>query len=145
MLIEDLKQEFDGADPDSDDVAMLRIVCTQLRQSQTCPTGVRSVSRPSFPRRHSRLVEARSKSDFSIFRPHLEKVVELVQKYVSFFPPGNHPYDTLLDDYEPGMKTEEVKAIFDGLRPKQVNLLKAIAASKQVKADFLYKKYNERS
>jgi carboxypeptidase Taq len=42
------------------------------------------------------------------------------------------------------MKTEEVKEIFDGLRPKQVKLLKAIAASKQVKADFLYKKYNEK-
>ena len=85
-----------------------------------------------------------SKSDFSIFRPHLEKVVELVQKYISFFPPGEHPYDTLLDDYEPGMKTADVKAIFDGLRPKQVKLLKAIASSKQVKDDFLYKKYNEK-
>ena len=61
-------------------------------------------------------VEARSKSDFSIFQPHLEKVVELVKKYVSFFPPADHPYDTLLDDYEPGMKTADVKAIFDGLR-----------------------------
>ena len=89
-------------------------------------------------------VEARSKSDFSIFRPHLEKVLELVQKYVSFFPPADHPYDVLLDDYEPGMKTSEVKAIFDGLRPKQVKLLQAIAASKQVKDDFLYKKYNEK-
>jgi carboxypeptidase Taq len=89
-------------------------------------------------------VEARKKSDFSIFRPHLEKVVELVHRYISFFPAGNHPYDTLLDDYEPGMKTEEVKAIFDGLRPKQVKLIKAIAKSKQVKDDFLFKKFNEK-
>jgi carboxypeptidase Taq len=42
------------------------------------------------------------------------------------------------------MKTEEVKAIFDALRPKQVKLIKAIAASKQVKDDFLFKKYNEK-
>ena len=41
-------------------------------------------------------IEARSKSDFSIFQPHLEKVVELVQRYISFFPPADHPYDTLL-------------------------------------------------
>jgi carboxypeptidase Taq len=42
------------------------------------------------------------------------------------------------------MKTEEVKAIFDGLRPKQVKLIKAIAKSKQVKDDFLFKKFNEK-
>jgi carboxypeptidase Taq len=89
-------------------------------------------------------MEARGKSDFSIFRPHLEKVVELVKKYISFFPPADHPYDTLLDNYEPGMKTADVKAIFDGLRPKQVKLIKAIASVKQVKDDFLYGKYNEK-
>ena len=89
-------------------------------------------------------VEARGKSDFSIFRPHLEKVVELVQRYVSFFPPGEHPYDTLLDDYEPGMKTVEVQEIFDNLRPKQVELIRRIKSVKQVKDDFLHRKYNEK-
>jgi carboxypeptidase Taq len=69
--------------------------------------------------------------------------VELIHKYISFFPPADHPYDTLLDNYEPGMKTAEVKAIFDGLRPKQVKLIKAIASSRQVQDDFLFKKYNE--
>jgi carboxypeptidase Taq len=87
--------------------------------------------------------EARSRSDFSIFRPHLEKVVELVKKYISFFPPADHPYDILLDDFEPGMKTAEVQAIFSSLRPKQVELIKAIASRPQVKDDFLHKKYNE--
>jgi carboxypeptidase Taq len=67
-----------------------------------------------------------------------------VKKYISFFPPADHPYDTLLDDYEPGMKTADVKQIFDGLRPKQVKLLKAIASAKQVRDDFLHKKYNEK-
>ena len=89
-------------------------------------------------------VEAKGKSDFSIFRPHLEKVVELVQEYISFFPPADHPYDILLDDYEPGMKTSEVKEIFNNLRPKQVELIKSIKSAKQVKDDFLHKKYNEK-
>ncbi|MBI3739798.1 MAG: carboxypeptidase M32, partial [Chloroflexi bacterium] len=76
-------------------------------------------------------------------RPHLEKVVELVKEYISFFPPADHPYDTLLDDYEPGMKTADVKVIFNALRPKQVELIKAIASRKQVEDKFLHKKYNE--
>ncbi|MCK7530817.1 MAG: hypothetical protein MZV63_07105 [Marinilabiliales bacterium] len=56
----------------------------------------------------------------------------MTRKYISFFPPADHPYDTLLDDYEPGMKTADVKAIFNALRPQQVELLKAIAGQPQV-------------
>jgi carboxypeptidase Taq len=41
------------------------------------------------------------------------------------------------------MKTADVKAIFDGLRPKQVELIKAITARKQVKDGFLYRKYKQ--
>jgi carboxypeptidase Taq len=62
---------------------------------------------------------------------------------VTFFPPAEHPYDTLLDKYEPGMKTADVQTIFNALRPKQVALIKAITESKQVKDDFLFKRYNE--
>jgi carboxypeptidase Taq len=89
-------------------------------------------------------MEARAQSDFSIFQPHLERVVELAHKYMSFFPPADHPYDTLLDDYERGMKTAEVKVIFDGLRPQQVELIRAITSARQVKDAFLFKKFNER-
>jgi carboxypeptidase Taq len=42
------------------------------------------------------------------------------------------------------MKTADVKAIFDALRPKQVKLIKAITSARQVKDDFLFKKYNEK-
>ena len=52
-----------------------------------------------------------------------------MRKYISFFPPADHPYDTLLDDYEPGMKTADVQKIFDDLRPQQVKLIKAIQFS----------------
>lgn len=42
------------------------------------------------------------------------------------------------------MKTADVQAIFDGLRPKQVELIRAITSRKQVKDDFLHRKYNEK-
>ena len=32
--------------------------------------------------------------------------------------PGDSPYDAFLDEYEPRMKTAEVKAVFDVLRPE---------------------------
>ena len=141
-LIDDLKQEFDGAD--TDEAAMVRVAERNYNKAKRVPPSFIAEQAIVTSKAFEAWMEARSKSDFSIFRPHLEKVVELVHKYISFFPTGEHPYDTLLDDYEPGMKTVDVKAIFDKLRPKQVKLIKAIAASKQVKDDFLYKKYNEK-
>ncbi|HKG55485.1 MAG TPA: carboxypeptidase M32, partial [Anaerolineales bacterium] len=141
-LIDDLKQEFDGAD--TDEAAMVRVAERNYNKAKRVPPAFIAEQAIVTSKAFEAWMEARSKSDFSIFRPHLEKVVELVHKYISFFPTGEHPYDTLLDDFEPGMKTVDVKAIFDKLRPKQVKLIKAIAASKQVKDDFLYKKYNEK-
>jgi carboxypeptidase Taq len=141
-LIDDLKQELDGAD--TDEAALVRVAARNYDKAKRVPPSFIAEQAIATSKAFDAWLEARGKSDFSIFQPHLEKVVELVHKYVSFFPPGDHPYDTLLDDYEPGMKTSDVKAIFDRLRPKQVKLIKAIAASKQVKSDFLFKKYNEK-
>ena len=141
-LIDDLKQELNGAD--SDEAALVRVASRNYEKARRVSPAFIAEQAIVTSKAFEAWVEARSKSDFSIFQPHLEKVVELVHKYISFFPPGDHPYDTLLDDYEPGMKTADVQAIFDGLRPKQVKLIKAIASSKQVKDDFLFKKYNEK-
>lgn len=143
-LIEDLKQEFAGADPASDEAAMIRVAARNYDKARRVPPEFVAEQAVVTSRAFEAWMEAKGKSDFSIFQPHLEKVTELVKRYISFFPPADHPYDTLLDDYEPGMKTADVKAIFDALRPKQVELIKAIASAKQVRDDFLFRKYNER-
>ena len=70
--------------------------------------------------------------------------MELNRRYVTFFPPADHPYDVLLDQFERGMKTAEVKAIFDALRPQQVELLKAIAEKPQVDDSFLHGEYDDK-
>ena len=71
--------------------------------------------------------EARKKSDWAMFQPYLEKVIELRQQYVQCFPPADEDYDLLLDDFEPGMKTAEVRAVFDELKEGLVPLIAEIA------------------
>ncbi len=140
-LLEDLKNEFD---PNSDEADLVRVTSRTYEKSKRVPAEFIAEQAIVTTKAFDAWVEAKGKSDFSIFQPHLEKVVELVQRYVSFFPPAAHPYDTLLDDYEPGMKTSEVQEIFSGLRTKQVDLIKKISSAKQIKDDFLHKKYNEK-
>ncbi len=141
-LLDELKQE--GLDPDTDDGALARVSAREYDKATRVPASFVAKQAIVITRAFDAWVEAKGKSDFSIFRPHLEKVVEMAREYISFFPPADHPYDTLLNDYEPGMKTAEVQEIFNNLRPKQVDLLRRIKSAKQVKDDFLYKKYNEK-
>lgn len=143
-LIEDLKADFADADPASDEAAMVRVAARNYDKAKRVPPEFVAEQAVVTSKAFEAWVEAKGKSEFSIFQPHLEKVVDLVRKYISFFPPADHPYDTLLDDYEPGMKTADVKEIFNVLRPKQVELIKAITSAKQVKDDFLHRKYNEK-
>ncbi|MBL8091039.1 MAG: carboxypeptidase M32 [Anaerolineales bacterium] len=140
-LLEDLKKEY--TDPETDEGAMIRVAARNYDKAKRVPSSFIAEQAVAASKAFEAWVEAKSKSDFKIFLPFLEKNVELVKKYVSFFPPADHPYDVLLDDYEPGMKTAEVQEIFGNLRPKQVELIKAISEAKQVKDKFLHKKYNE--
>ncbi|MCQ3939052.1 MAG: carboxypeptidase M32 [Chloroflexi bacterium] len=140
-LLEDLKKEY--PDPETDEGAMIRVAARNYDKAKRVPPEFVAEQAIAATKAFEAWVEARQKSDFSIFQPALERNVELVKKYISFFPPADHPYDVLLDDYEPGMKTAEVQEIFGSLRPKQVSLIKAISEARQVKDDFLHRKYNE--
>jgi carboxypeptidase Taq len=143
-LLGDLEQEFNGAEPDSDEARLLKVTRHDYDQATRVPSEFVAEFAVVTSKAFEAWMEARSKSNFSIFRPHLEKVVELNQRYVTFFPPADHPYDVLLDQFERGMKTADVKAIFDALRPQQVELLRAIAQRPQVDDSFLHVEYEEK-
>ncbi len=143
-LIEDLKAEFDGADPDSDEVRLVKVASRDYDQATKVPPEWVGKFSIVTAHAHEAWVEARSKSDYSIFQPHLEKIVELGKEFVGFFPPADHPYDVLLDQFEPGMKTADVRAIFEALRPQQVELLRAIADAPQVDDSFLHLNYPDK-
>lgn len=142
-LLSDLEKEFGGAEPDSDEARLLKVTRHDYDQATRVPSDFVAEFAVVTSNAFEAWKEARGKSDFSIFQPHLEKVVELNQRFVTFFPPADHPYDVLLDQFERGMKTEDVKTIFDALRPQQVELLKAIAEKPQVDDSFLTVAYDE--
>jgi len=62
-------------------------------------------------------VEARQKSDFSLFAPHLEEVVNLTRDKASLLGKATNldPYAALVDEFSPGMTSEQIDAIFTTL------------------------------
>lgn len=73
--------------------------------------------------------EAKSKSDFEMFRPYLEKMVEFQKEFVEYWGYKDSKYDTLLDHYEPDMTVKKVDGLFNDLRKGLVPLVKNIQDS----------------
>ncbi len=143
-LLEALKTSAQKMDPDSDDARLIKVAARNFDKATRIPADFVVEFSQVTALAYQAWVEARQKSDFAVFRPHLEKLVELGHRFVGFFPPADHPYDLLLDEFEPGMKTAEVKAIFEAVRPKQVELIKKIASQGQVDNAFLRQPFDEK-
>ncbi len=71
--------------------------------------------------------EAKSDNDFAKFKPYLEQIVDYNRKFVELWGFEGHPYNALLDTYEPGMTVEKLDQVFSALRDELVPLLQHIA------------------
>lgn len=73
--------------------------------------------------------KAREASDFSIFEPYLTKMYALKREEAEQIGYEGHPYDAMLDEFEPGMSTETVRGLFAEMRPHLVEGVSLIAGS----------------
>ena len=86
--------------------------------------------------------DARRERNFSLFSDQLKKIVSLVREMAECLGYTEHPYDPLLDEYEPWMKTSEVEGVFGGLRAGLRDLLQRIHDSgRTVDTEFLGRVY----
>jgi len=73
--------------------------------------------------------EARRKSDYAMFRPWLEKILHLKRQEANCVGYEKDMYDALLDDFEPGETTANLRRVFEQLRVPLVELMGKIVAS----------------
>lgn len=143
-LLEDLNAEAVDLDPDSDDACLIKAAIYDYEKATRVPAEFVAEQARVITLANSVWIEARQKSDFSIFQPHLEKIVEISKRFISFYPPKEHPYDTLLDQFERGLKTADIQVIFKGLRQEQVKLIHALSSRPQVDDSFLHLDFDEK-
>lgn len=70
--------------------------------------------------------EAKKKSDFSIFRPHLKKMIDFKKEFIGYWGYKGTGYDTLLDFYEPGLTVSKLDTVFGELKGSVIDLLDRI-------------------
>jgi len=67
--------------------------------------------------------QAREQQSFSIFAPHLSDIISLTKEKISELGVKQHPYDTLIDEFEPGMTVAQLDAIFTPLTKQTIDFL----------------------
>lgn len=75
--------------------------------------------------------EAKQESNFPHFAPHLQRVIELKREEAQALSTSatTHPYDVLLDEYEPGMTAADVKSVFAELTAQLVPFIQKLIDS----------------
>ncbi len=75
--------------------------------------------------------DAKEQSNFTLFQPYLEKIVAMKREFIDYWGYQETMYDTLLDQFEPGLTVRKVDEIFVELRLATVQLVAAIVERKQ--------------
>jgi carboxypeptidase Taq len=84
---------------------------------------------------------ARRKSDFSLFRPELQEIIEMTRAFARLYGarfPIDEDLDASIDINEPGMKTREIRTIIQTITQPLVDLLQEITKKKKARQNQFY-------
>ncbi len=125
--------------------AIIRLAREDYKRARKLPSDfVAEMTRTASHATHA-WVAARKANDFAQFAPWLQKNVALARRAAEYMGYSDHPYDALLDQFEPGMKTATVQAIFKDLRERTVPLVKKIVANKHKVSDKLIRRHFDKA
>ncbi|MBI3909707.1 MAG: carboxypeptidase M32 [Armatimonadetes bacterium] len=142
-LLDAAEPETQSLPEEHDDRCLVRIVRRDYERSRKLPSDFVAAWTRDASLSNQVWREARRANDFPAFRPHLESMMDYARRAADYYGYEDHPYDALLDGYEPGLKTADVRRVLDVLHPAQVDLARAISQKEAPRADFLYREYPE--
>jgi carboxypeptidase Taq len=108
--------------------ANLREMRREREHAIATPQNLVSRLAKATARAEMKWIEARQKSDFAIFAPHLEEVVNLTRDKAGLLGKALNldPYDALVDEFSPGMTSAEIDTIFTTLGRRLPGLIQEV-------------------
>ncbi|MCF7948225.1 MAG: carboxypeptidase M32 [Spirochaetia bacterium] len=136
----------DAALPPEDDPrffssAFLRLFGRHYEREVKIPRRLVTELAQTTSRAQAAWIEARRADDFSLFQPHLEKIVALTLEKAEALGYPEQPYDALLDEFEPGMRSSQVEEVFADLKTELAPLVKRITEAQKVDDSFRRRGY----
>ncbi len=125
----ELLDSLETPEPGTEDAAIIRITRREYERATKLPSRLvtemsrsRAIAEPAW-------AKARANSDWSSFAPHLEKIVPLHRAAAEHLGYEDHPYDALLDLYEPGARKAQLQEMFDELKAGLVPMIRDISVA----------------
>jgi carboxypeptidase Taq len=132
MLVSDetgrLLEDAGQAEHGSDDAAILRVATREYDRATRLPARLVAETSRATALAEPAWIRARESSDWSLFAPHLERVLALKLEAAGYLD-GDQPYDAMLDRYDPGSSTQRLRTMFDELKAGIVPLVRDVSAS----------------
>jgi len=135
-LIDDVEPYTATLPADADDACLVRAARRLWEKKRRIPTDLAAETAGAKVESYQAWVKAREEENFAGFRPSLERMLELQRRLIECFAPYDDPYDVVLDNYEEGTKTEDVRMVFAALQP-EITALVAEHASEGDEDGFL--------
>jgi len=135
--VESAQREVDGREVDDAGRRAVEQTASAIAFHERIPTDllVRKAAQTAIS--NAAWIEAREKRNFSIFEPHLKKVVDLAREYADAVGWDAHPYDALIAIYEPGETYASLRELFAELRPGLKAILDQALGRPRPRMDFL--------
>ena len=73
--------------------------------------------------------KAKKEKNYAIFKPELDKLLELVKMKAKCLDPEKHPFDVLMQEYEPGMTSAQLTPLFNELIKGLIPVIKKCLSS----------------
>jgi carboxypeptidase Taq len=140
LLLDALEQ----AEPGSAGADLLRLARREYERAVKLPNRLveelaraTTLAQPAWER-------GRARSDWVSFEPHLQKILPLQREIAECLGYEDHPYDALLDLYEPGARMTRLQEMFEELKAGLVPLIHEISAlSDRDRSRPLYGRFDE--
>lgn len=129
------------ADEASEDGHLVRRARREFQRETKLPSDLVAEHAAATSRAQMCWTRAKRTKDFALFEPELTKILDLTRRIADCYGYDEHPYDALLETYEPGLRTARLKPLFEAMRPKLVDLVQRIGERPKIDDAILRKHF----
>ena len=122
-LLAELEPYAASLPPDDDDACLVRVAGRQWERLRRVPVPLAGEFAKTQAESYRAWVKAREDDDFAAFRPWLERMVDLRLRIAACIDPDLEPYDSMLDEFEEGLRQDDVRSVFSVLEPELTRLV----------------------
>jgi carboxypeptidase Taq len=138
--IEDARAELAGTPANDLRLVAVEQAAASIARLSRIPATLVAASTTLKTQAQAAWVKARAGNDFAGFAPMLERTMEMQREIAAALGYHEHPYNALVDSYEPGMRWSKLQALYGQLQQSLTPLL-AQAKEARVRSEILDRAY----